>query len=216
MVKALYLFEMDQHEAAIAEFAEAVRLDDQNPLLYWHYGNVYYVQGDLEPAAELWEKAIEVDPENARIVQILPQIYVSMGRESDARRAYERALGVAERYLELNPADLSARLNRASGLMALGRREEAFEQAQSVIESGSQDQRILYNTACFYSLAGEVELALETLTKTVDAGYAAADWARSDSDLDSIRQDPRFEQLLERMEANRREDGADGDPSTSR
>ncbi len=127
----------------------------------------------------------------------------------------ERALGVAERYLELNPDDLSARLNRASGLMALGRRDEAFAQARSVIESGSQDQRILYNTACFYSLAGEVELALETLTKTVDAGYAAADWVRNDSDLDNIREDPRFEQLLEQMEANSREESADGDSSGS-
>ncbi len=216
LARALYLFTTDQDDAAIEEFAEAVRLDDQNPILYWHYGNVYYTRGDLEPAAELWEKAVEVDPENTRIVQILPQIYVSMGREDDARRAYERALEVADRFLELNPDSLAARLNRASGLMALGRREEAFEQAQSVIESGSRDQRVLYNTACFYSLAGEVEPALETLKRTVDAGYAAADWARNDSDLDNIRQDPRFQRLLEQMEANSREDGADGDPSTSR
>ena len=194
---------------------------------YWHYRTMDFPCGMYQefvlPLALVYAYDFPDNPYYRKErVKELALAGIDFARRSSHRDGscddyfpYERALGVAERHLELNPTDLSARLNRASNLMTLGRREEAFEQAQSVIESGSKDQRILYNTACFYSLAGEVEPALETLKRTVDAGYAAADWARNDSDLDNIRQDPRFQQLLEQMEANSRADSADGDSSGS-
>ncbi len=88
-------------------------------------------------------------------------------------------------------------------MLGLGRRDEAFEIAQTVLDSESSDVRLLYNTTCFYSLAGETDLAIEALEKTVDAGYSVPDWVRNDSDLDHIRDDPRFEPLVQRMEENR-------------
>jgi TolB-like protein/Flp pilus assembly protein TadD len=214
MALAGHLADMGEREAAIREYEEAVRLNDQVPDLYWLYGNLYYTGGDLETAAKLWEKAAEVDPENMRVIQLLPQIYVGLDRQEDAQRARRRALALAERHLELNPDDLNSRLHQASGLLALGNREEGFEVLQMVLESGSQDERLLYNTACFYSLANEVELAIEALQRSADSGYANPDWTRNDSDLDNIRDHPRYPGLIEQMEANLRE-SAGGESPTS-
>jgi hypothetical protein len=49
-----------------------------------------------------------------------------------------------------------------------------------------------YHLACFESLAGDREAALEELRRAVELDPKTADWASKDEDFDSIRDDPRF------------------------
>ena len=60
---------------------------------------------------------------------------------------------------------------------------------------------ILYNTGCLYAEAGETDNALDALARSVDAGHTSADWWRQDSDLEGLRDHPRFQKLLARMES---------------
>jgi hypothetical protein len=54
-----------------------------------------------------------------------------------------------------------------------------------------------YNLACFRALAGDPEGALDALERAADMDPdAVRKWAENDSDLDSIRDDPRFAELL--------------------
>jgi quercetin dioxygenase-like cupin family protein len=55
-----------------------------------------------------------------------------------------------------------------------------------------------YNAACLEALAGNVDAAIEHLrhAKELDAEGQAAQYFREDSDLDSLRDDPRFQELL--------------------
>jgi hypothetical protein len=55
-----------------------------------------------------------------------------------------------------------------------------------------------YNLACFRALAGDREGALESLERAAELDAdSVRTWAEGDSDLDSIRDDPRFANLLE-------------------
>jgi len=54
----------------------------------------------------------------------------------------------------------------------------------------------LYNTACFYSLLSEKDSALYYLEEAVNAGYKNYYLVIEDRDLDIIRGNPRFENLL--------------------
>lgn len=49
-----------------------------------------------------------------------------------------------------------------------------------------------YNLACYASLAGETDRALEHLNRAVERDPQARSWAATDSDLDPLRSDPRF------------------------
>jgi tetratricopeptide (TPR) repeat protein len=85
---------------------------------------------------------------------------------------------------------------------------EAWLEAAPFLESGKLDRGIavferalsehpgnpsvLYNLACFEALAGRVDEALGHLGEAVEADPRTREWARSDSDFDSIRDDPRF------------------------
>jgi len=49
-----------------------------------------------------------------------------------------------------------------------------------------------YQLACYHALAGHADAALDHLETAVRANPETARWAATDTDLDSIRQDPRF------------------------
>lgn len=49
-----------------------------------------------------------------------------------------------------------------------------------------------YNLACYAALAGEPDRALEHLNRAVEGNPQARSWAATDTDLDSIRSDPRY------------------------
>ena len=58
---------------------------------------------------------------------------------------------------------------------------------------------ILYNVACLFSQAGEVDEAIDTLGQAVSAGLRYKDWIEHDSDFDPLRENPRFKELLARL-----------------
>jgi tetratricopeptide (TPR) repeat protein len=58
-----------------------------------------------------------------------------------------------------------------------------------------------YNLACSYALLNRTDQALRTLRLAVELGYRDFRYMREDHDLDGIRHDPRFRQLLREYES---------------
>jgi adenylate cyclase len=187
-------------EEAEAEFRRAVELDDSVFETYYYYGTVAFAQGELEKSAEMFEKALQVAPDDERAMRLLPQIYRRLGRESDERRANKRRLDLAEKRLELHPDDIQTVLDGAHALAALGERERSLEWAGRVLHADSDDALLLYNLACFFSVAGQADPALDALERSYREGLADPEWMHQDSDLDNIREHPRYVALLAEME----------------
>lgn len=57
----------------------------------------------------------------------------------------------------------------------------------------------MYNVACVYANAHEIEDAIGALEQAVGAGYAHKEWIQNDHDLDPLRNHPRFLELLQRL-----------------
>ena len=199
--RAVYLDAADRHDEAAREFEVAIRLD---PLLvdaYFRYGSMEFSLGNLEKTAQLWERVVALDPENRRTLGLLTQVYVSLERDADARRYFQLTIDACVRHLELYPDDHRARLEAATSYVALGQREDAMEVVQAVLDSGTQDAVLLYNTACFFSMAGEVEKSIDALERAHARGFTDSNWVRQDSELDNIREHPRYAELLALMDA---------------
>ncbi|MEJ2085706.1 MAG: protein kinase, partial [Acidobacteriota bacterium] len=136
IARAVYFMHRGDDTSATREFDEAIRLDPGNSLAYWDYGRFWFQQGDFEKTAELWERAIELDPERLKPIVLLPQVYTSLGWQNDLERSLRRVVDATERHLELNPDDLGARIIVASALLDLGeRRDQAMEWASAILES---------------------------------------------------------------------------------
>ena len=65
-----------------------------------------------------------------------------------------------------------------------------------------EDFGTLYNAACFYAQIGDADRALAMLDRAVDTGQGFRDWIEHDHDFVAIRELPRFQAILSRLEAS--------------
>jgi tetratricopeptide (TPR) repeat protein len=80
----------------------------------------------------------------------------------------------------------------AAALALRGEHDRALTLAREVLETHPDNTSAVYNAACVEALAGRREDALHHLARAVEMEPKAAEWAAGDSDLDAIRDDPRF------------------------
>ncbi|HET9324578.1 MAG TPA: hypothetical protein VFO03_11930 [Gaiellaceae bacterium] len=73
--------------------------------------------------------------------------------------------------------------------------ETAVAKQLVVVEKRPNDAVAYFNAACFEARAGQADEAIEHLQRAVEANERIKDLIRTDEDLDSIREDPRFEEL---------------------
>jgi adenylate cyclase len=106
---------------------------------------------------------------------------------------------VAERHLELNPDDVRALYLGAGALLQLGERHRGLEWLRRARAMDPDDPTVLYNVACGYANAGEKEEALACIEQAIQNGFGHKEWLENDSDLDSLRAEPRFQALLQRL-----------------
>ena len=62
-----------------------------------------------------------------------------------------------------------------------------------------EDPLVLYNLGCVYSNLGELDKALNVLDEAITFGMGQKEWLEHDPDLDPLRDDPRFAELLARL-----------------
>jgi serine/threonine protein kinase/Tfp pilus assembly protein PilF len=186
-----------RYPEAEQEFETAIRLDPTLFEAYYFYARTCFEQGKLEPAARWFEKAAEVRPEDFQALGLCSQIYTGLGRLKDAVHARRRCVERVEKHLELNPDDARALYFGAGGVGVMGDMKKATEWLERALAVEPEDSAVLYNVGCVYALIGEQDKALDCLEKAVFHGYGHKEWIRFDSDLDSLRELPRFQKLLE-------------------
>lgn len=75
--------------------------------------------------------------------------------------------------------------------------ERSIELYQGILASGFPNEAgIIYNIACNEALLGRTDNAIEHLKTAIEANPRAVELARTDSDLDSLREDERFKGLV--------------------
>ena len=87
---------------------------------------------------------------------------------------------------------------RAMGntLTQKGRYTEGLQIDRRLVQLRPDDALAHYNLACSFALLKRPDQALRALRRAVELGYRDFRFMREDRDLDSIRHDPRFRQLL--------------------
>lgn len=74
--------------------------------------------------------------------------------------------------------------------------EKGLEMDKRLSKLRPDDSTVHYNLACDYSLLKKTKLALETLEKAIKLGYRSFKHMEKDPDLDNIRQDQRYKELV--------------------
>lgn len=121
-------------------------------------------------------------------------------------------IGTVQAYTveEINE-QMNASFDRETGAFTEGAYETLIE-AHAMIEETLQEEAedlialagvktldylVKYNLACFEALEGNIEEAFIWLQEAVDAGFGDPAWIEQDEDLSSLRDDPRFQGILD-------------------
>ena len=188
-----------RYSEAASEFERAIELD---PTLFdarYYYGRACFKRGELEKSLRLFEQARSLRPEDYESAYLSSLILTQLGRPNEARDARKDALERATNYIDLNPDEARAYVLAAGALARLGQRERAKECIHRAQSLAPDDDAILYNSGCALAILGEHQDALNALEKAIKAGLAGGDWMQQDPDWESVRDQPRFKELVSRL-----------------
>jgi TolB-like protein/Flp pilus assembly protein TadD len=185
-----------QYDEAEAEFQTAIRLGPKLFEARYFFARACLAQGKYAQAASLFEQASELRPEDFQAPIILGEVYKALGRTADAEAANRRGAQLAEERLALNPDESRALVLGAGAHCRLGEVARGLDLVRQAVALDPDDSGVLYNVACIYALAGQPDEALSCLEKAIRNGFGHWEWLEHDSDLESLRGDPRFDAIL--------------------
>ena len=151
--------------------------------------------GELKNLSEVEAKSIEARLTAMEIPGMLAKAQSLMAAANwvEASTAYKA-------IVEIAPDNANAWFNLGYSLHAQGKLDEALVAHQKAAAMPGPNQVLgMYNTACAYALKGEKDKAFEWLQKTAEAGYKDTAQLDGDSDMDSLRDDPRYAKIIELM-----------------
>jgi TolB-like protein/Tfp pilus assembly protein PilF len=189
-----------QYDDADREFEKAMQLSPRLFEAYYYWGRTYWAQGKLEKAAELFEKAAAVRPEDYQAILLAANAYRGLGRTVDFEDACRKGLEIAEKHLELEPDDARAWYLGAQALSGLGDRDRALEWIRHVLTEFPDDTAIFYNAACVFCELGMLDEVFDCFEKAVSKGFSHREWIENDPYLELARKDPRYSKVLEKLQ----------------
>ena len=193
---AIAYFNKKMVDDALTSGQKAIELDPNNFNAYWILGRIYHSSDRDKDAIEMYKKCIQFNPEFYTAYADLGTSYEKLGDQEKHHESLQKVLQVIPRHLSRYPDDGRAHMILGIHLVMAEKFEEAKVEAAKALELNPTDPLMLYNGACFYARIGEKRLALDTLRNAILAGHANYEWIKRDPDLDSIRTEPEYIELM--------------------
>jgi tetratricopeptide (TPR) repeat protein len=112
------------------------------------------------------------------------------------QRQIDFDLGFFGRILERSPDYLDVLRCQGELLTRDGRHPEALDVDRRLVALLPGDSIVRYNLACSLALLGDVAEALRTLRAALELGYDDLEHLEADPDLDVLRDEPVYAELL--------------------
>jgi len=93
---------------------------------------------------------------------------------------------------------------------------EAIEAFSHSIGLGYRQATAMYNVACGYALLNDKDNALFWLQRSLAVGFDRTDLLKTDSDLDPLRSDARFKEIVQKVSFTKKEEKPGKDKTVSR
>lgn len=149
------LYAKGRMEEAEVYFRRAVsKSQDGDAKTYYTLGGICQRKGENEKAKELYQQAAAKDPN-------LAKVYVRLGELSLEEKDYKAAVSYLQRGCELDAADAEARSGLGTGLLSLGRVQEATEQLEAALSHNPTLAKAHNSLANAYRQQGRLAQAIK-------------------------------------------------------
>ncbi|KZS53101.1 adenylate/guanylate cyclase domain-containing protein [Rhizobium anhuiense] len=203
--RGIAMFTKGLRAEAEAEFELALERDPTSFEANFFYGRNCHAQGQFEKARGLYERTIALKPDDYRAWDQLRAVHISLGHHQEAVQSARECLRLIEGEIAAHPDEPILMCYGGCLLADLGEMERGASWASRAAAIAGDDLRVLYNLACCYAKLGKPAEAIACLERQASGSptYVASvvAWMKKDSDLDPLRNHPRYLALADRMEA---------------
>ena len=187
---AEYLTARGRFDEAIAEIRRAQQIEPASLIINAILAQTYWFAGQYDEAIEQCRRTLEMDPNFELTHEYLGRAYTQKGMYEEAIAEFkkETQLGAQGTWAEMG-ITYARSGNRGKALKALG-------------ELDALSKRMYFSpylVAGIYAGLGEKEQAFKWLQRSYDGHEVWLTWLKVDPVLDSLRSDPRFQDLLRRV-----------------
>jgi serine/threonine-protein kinase len=166
-----------------------------SPLHYSNLGAAYLVLGQYADAVPLFQKAVDLAPNDVLYQRNLADAFRLMGQRDKAMAAYDKAIALAFNAYKVNPRDAKNLAQLATCYAKKGDDKRAMEFMGQATAIDPNDNSILFKQGIIHALAGRTSQALASLSDALHKGYSVQE-AKSDPELKALRETPEFKKLL--------------------
>jgi TolB-like protein/Flp pilus assembly protein TadD/DNA-binding winged helix-turn-helix (wHTH) protein len=180
---------------AAAAFERSLALEPTRSA-YSNLGTVYYFLARYTDAGSMFARATQLAQADHRVWgNLADALWQIEARRAEAREAYQRAIELARRSLEVNAQDALTWMQLAFYSSRAGDGEHARQYAARARALGPDDIYVHYYAALIALEQHDAAGALAALDQALRGGFPAQ-MLRAAPDFNSLRDDPRFRQLL--------------------
>ena len=186
------------YDRALRSFERMARLNPaERVVVSYNRARIFMYQRRYDDALLELDQGAAIEPDH-------PLIKTFRGRVLYYRGDVEAATRLLEEVLEKSPRLDGVRPIYAMCLSASGKHAEACAQLTGQVKDvAAADHDISYWLACVYALENESDLAFEWLERAISLGNENRLWFESDPNWEKLRDDPRFGELMRRIERSR-------------
>jgi tetratricopeptide (TPR) repeat protein len=155
--------ELKEFDQAAEAFKTYLDKNPGNPGdTYYHLGLCQIELNQLEPATSSLEKAMEINAEDAQIINKLADVYQKTGQ-------YEKAAETYTKLTEVNPDDAKYYFNTIIKMYdEAGMPDKAIEATKKMIELNPQDADAIYNLGYMYVKLKNYDEAIVTFKTAIE------------------------------------------------
>lgn len=187
---SFFLQAMGRNQEAIAAAHHAVELDPLSAVSVSDEGRALYRARQFDKAIASYQRALELDPDFPPALSRIVEVY-------EQEQRYDEALAYVRKFQQMPGRQRSGLRQLARVYARMGKRREALAVLGELQKTGElpSDGSTM---AAIYAALGDRDRAMDTLERGFQAHSILA-FVLANPELDSLRSDPRFQQLRRRL-----------------
>jgi TolB-like protein/Tfp pilus assembly protein PilF len=189
---SIFLKDLGRYDEAAAAIRRAQQLDPLSSVIAVNVTRLYQLQNDHDASIQNSLKIIELDPNFEAAYEYLALSYLKLGRNAEAVEAAEKAARLADRA--------AVALGNLGWVYAVaGKRAEALDMIKELEEKYARNEANGQYIAYVYMGLVDEDSVFEWLEKDFQARNGKLSEIRWQLQFETLRDDPRFKDLLKRM-----------------
>ncbi|HVR44760.1 MAG TPA: tetratricopeptide repeat protein, partial [Thermoanaerobaculia bacterium] len=183
------------YDESITRVREAIERNPDTEGAYYLLGRALFAAGRYQELADIADEAIAHSGDNYNAMVPINNALKALGKKDAVLNHTQRQIQMFESQLKKVPEDARARVLLAVDYAYIGRPDEALAEVNLAMTLRPDDALIMYNVACVLCTLKKKPEALIAIRKAYDAGFRDPNWARHDTDLVLLHDEPEFNRM---------------------